>query len=283
MHSHPSLSIIGCGKLGKTLGRLWTANHILQLHSILNRSMESAQIASTFIGTGTAIDSYTTLQPSDIYLIATPDDLIEPACKQLAQTNLLSPNSIVFHCSGALPSSILQAAQEQGAAIASVHPIRSFAIPEQVVQDFAGTYCGVEGDQHALDTLKTLFDAIGAQWVPIDAHAKTLYHAAAVFTSNYLVTLLDVAQQTYIEAGIAPDVALKLMAPLMRETAENVFRLGPEAALTGPIARGDMTTAKKQFNALAAVHPNHAALYEQFMKLTVDLVARRDYKRKIVK
>jgi len=270
-----TISIIGCGKVGKTLGRLWASQHGLQIQDILNRTIDSAQSAANFIGTGRAITRYADLQLADIYLIAAPDDQIAQCCVQLAQSGRLSATNTVFHCSGALPASALQAATQQGAAVASIHPIRSFASPEQVAQTFAGTYCGVEGDQRALDSLKEIFDAIGAQWVPINAEVKILYHAAAVFTSNYLVTLLDVAQQMYVASGIAPEVALKLMAPLMRETADNVFKLGTEAALTGPIARGDVTTAEKQLRAMAASHPEHAALYEQFMKLTVGLAARR--------
>ncbi|MGZ3237847.1 MAG: Rossmann-like and DUF2520 domain-containing protein [Burkholderiaceae bacterium] len=271
-----SISIIGCGKVGKTLGRLWMLNGVLQIQDILNRSVDSATRANAFIGAGRAIATYADLQSADIYLIAAPDDQIERCCEELAHTGKLSANSIVFHCSGALLSSVLQSARQQGAAIASIHPIRSFASPEKVVQNFAGTFCGVEGDQCAIDVLQQTFTAIGAQLVPIKTDAKILYHAAAVFSSNYLVTLLDVAQKAYIAAGIAPDVALKLIEPLMRETADNVFRLGTEAALTGPIARGDMATAEKQLRAVAEWNPAYAELYEQFMKLTIDLAARRD-------
>lgn len=271
-----SISIIGCGKVGKTLSRLWTLNGTLQIQDILNRSVDSATHASAFVGAGRSIASYAELKPADIFLIAAPDDQIEHCCEELAQSGKLSADNIVFHCSGALPSSVLQAARQQGAPIASIHPIRSFASPEKVVQNFAGTFCGVEGDQRAIEVVQQAFTAIGAQLVPIKADAKILYHAAAVFSSNYLVTLLDVAQQAYIQAGIAPDVALKLIEPLMRETADNVFRLGPETALTGPIARGDMATAEKQLRSVTEWNPAYAALYEQFMKLTVDLAARRD-------
>ncbi|MGZ3254340.1 MAG: Rossmann-like and DUF2520 domain-containing protein, partial [Burkholderiaceae bacterium] len=217
-----SISIIGCGKLGKTLGRLWTLHHALQLQDVMNRTLDSAQRAVEFIGAGRVIDSYAELQQADIYLIAAPDDQIVACCEQLAHTGIFSATNIVFHCSGTLPSSALAAAIQQGAAVASIHPIRSFASPEKVVKNFAETFCGVEGDQRALDVLQPAFTAIGAQLVPIKADAKILYHAAAVFSSNYLVTLLDVAQQAYMVAGIAPDVALKLMAPLMQETADNV-------------------------------------------------------------
>ncbi|QAU34648.1 Rossmann-like and DUF2520 domain-containing protein [Janthinobacterium sp. 17J80-10] len=270
-----TLNIIGAGKLGQALGRLWFDSATFRLHDVLNRSLASAQRAAEFIGAGKAIDNRSELRPADVYLIATPDDRIAASCDALAQSGLLHSGSIVFHCSGALPSSVLQAAAGRGAAVASIHPIRSFAAPAEVVKSFAGTWCGMEGDARALALLAPAFTAIGAHTVPIRADAKIHYHAGAVFASNYLVTLLDVARQSYMRAGIAPDVALLMIAPLVRETVDNVFRLGPEGALTGPIARGDIATAERQRQAVTAADPAHGEIYALFMQLTRELAARR--------
>ena len=270
-----TLTIIGAGKVGQTLARLWASNQIFQIQDVLNRSLESAQRAVTFIGNGTAVASYAELRPADVYLIAVPDDQIAACCDELVRSSNLSLQSIVFHCSGALRSAQLQAAALPGASVASVHPIRSFAVPEQVAQEFSGTYCGVEGDARAVDILSEAFSAIGARMVTINADAKILYHAAAVFACNYLTTLLDVAQQTYVRAGIPADAALELMAPLVRETIDNVFRIGPAAALTGPIARGDFATTERQQSAIADWNQDYGALYRQLARLTADLAARR--------
>jgi predicted short-subunit dehydrogenase-like oxidoreductase (DUF2520 family) len=270
-----TLSIIGSGKVGRTLGRLWADRKCVALLDILNRSRQSAQAACEFIGAGCAIEAYDDLRSADIYLIATPDDQIEEACGALAATGRLTAASIVFHCSGAKSASVLHSAATCGAAVASVHPIRSFASPEQSVADFAGTYCGAEGDPRALATLAEMFSAIGGIMVGIDSEHKILYHAAAVFASNYLVTLLDTAQRAYVAAGVAPDMALKLMEPLVRASVDNVFRLGPAAALTGPIARGDLATVRMQQDAVSDWQATGGDLYRDFAKLTVDLAARR--------
>jgi predicted short-subunit dehydrogenase-like oxidoreductase (DUF2520 family) len=270
-----TLAIIGGGNLGKTLGRLWASTQTLELQDVLTRSLESAQRASAFIGAGNPIADFADLRPADIYLIATPDDQIANSGDALARSGCLSADSVVFHCSGALRSAELQSAIRAGASVASIHPIRSFAAPERVVRDFAGTWCGVEGDQRALDILGDAFAAIGAQLVPIDADSKILYHAAAVFAANYLSTLLDVAQATYVKAGIPDDVALKLMAPLVRESLDNIFRLGTANALSGPIARGDMATVEKQQQAVFAWNGEYGELYRQLAKLTVELAARK--------
>ncbi len=262
--------------MGRTLGRLWVNTRQFTLLDVLNRSLHSSpQEATAFIGAGRAIAGYAELRRADIYLIGSPDDHIASCCAALAAGGQLSSANVVFHCSGALGASALRAAAQHGAAVASIHPIRSFARPEQLVQEFAGTWCGTEGDRRAIDVLARRFAAIGANLVEIDGEKKILYHAAAVFASNYLVTLLDVAQQAYIEAGVAPEIALKLMQLLVRETTDNVFLLGPPAALTGPAARGDMATVERQLNAVAGWKQAYGKLYGDLAASTMELAARR--------
>jgi predicted short-subunit dehydrogenase-like oxidoreductase (DUF2520 family) len=273
-----SLSIIGAGKVGTTLAKLWAAQKIFSIWDVLNRSAASGQAAVKFVGAGRAVAGYGDLLPADIYLIAAPDDKITSCCEELVKAGRIAFGSVVFHCSGALPSSALQAATQAGAVVAAIHPIRSFADPAQVAQSFAGTWCGVEGDQRALDILAPAFTAIGAQTVTIDPAVKTLYHAAAVFACNFLPALLDTAQQAYSKSGVPADVALELMQPLVRETIDNIFRLGPAAALTGPAARGDIATVKRQQQAVAAWNAQYGELYKQLTALTIELAARRSSK-----
>lgn len=274
-----TLNIIGCGNVGRVLGRLWATAGTFSIQHVLNRSLDSGQRAVSFMRAGEAVGGYDRLGAADLFMISTPDNQIAAACEALAHTGLLSVGSVVFHCSGALRAAELAKASECGAAVASIHPIRSFAAPEHAITVFAGTFCGVEGDAEALNILTDAFAAIGAQPVAIDPEFKSVYHAAAVFASNYLVTVLDVALQAYMKAGIPNDVALKLMEPLVRGTVDNVFRLGPTDALTGPIARGDIATAVKQYRAVNAWNERHGMLYKQLGKLTADIAARRTIRK----
>ncbi len=271
----PALCIIGGGKVGRTLARLWVDADVVELLDVQNRTIDNAQDACRFIGTGRAIDNWSDLRAAAVYLIATPDDAIEQACADLAASGKLSADTIVFHCSGAKNVQVLQSAKECGAAVASIHPIRSFASPELLIGSFAGTYCGAEGETRALDILTALFTGIGGKVVTINSEHKVLYHAAAVFASNYLVTLLDLAQRAYVEAGVEPASALQLMEPLVRASVDNVFKLGPLSALTGPIARGDMATVRRQQEAVDEWQTRYGDLYREFAKLTMELAARR--------
>ncbi|NVM76773.1 putative short-subunit dehydrogenase-like oxidoreductase (DUF2520 family) [Duganella sp. SG902] len=268
-----SVNLIGAGHVGRVLGRLLAAQgfHIQQ---VLTRSADSAREAVAFIGAGGVATAYGQLQPAAVHVLAVGDDQIAPACAALARAVPLA-GSVVFHCSGALASDRLQAARDAGALVASVHPIRSFADPDVVAAQFAGTFCGIEGDEGALAVLTPALHAIGAQPVPIKAEAKTVYHAAAVFASNYLVTVLDAALRAYQAAGIPEPVARQLAQPLAAESMANVFRLGAAAALSGPIARGDMATVARQQQAVSAWDEETGALYRSLVAPTTELARRK--------
>jgi predicted short-subunit dehydrogenase-like oxidoreductase (DUF2520 family) len=155
-----------------------------------------------------------------------------------------------------------------------VHPVRSFADPARVAQEFAGTFCGIEGDPAALIRLEPALASIGARALPISSNAKTVYHAASVFASNYLVTLMDAALRAYAAAGVPEALARELAAPLATETLANVLRLGPEQALTGPIARGDAATVARQQAALDAWDAPTGATYRALADATWALARR---------
>ncbi|MBV7539196.1 DUF2520 domain-containing protein [Duganella sp. sic0402] len=269
-----TLNLIGAGHVGRVLGRLFAQRSVFNIQQVLTRSPASAQQAVDFIGAGSAVAAYEQLQAAAVHVLAVGDDQIGPACEALARAVPLQ-GSIVFHCSGALASDRLQAARDAGALVASVHPIRSFADPAVVAAQFSGTFCGIEGDPGALAVLTPALQAIGAQPVPINAEAKTVYHAAAVFASNYLVTVLDAALRAYQAAGIPEPVARQLAQPLASESMNNVFRLGAAAALSGPIARGDLATVARQQQAVTQWDEGTGALYQALVAPTTDLAARK--------
>ena len=270
----PSLNIIGAGKVGRVLGRLFAASGAFGVQDVLTRSSSSAGEAVAFMDAGTAVADMGGMRAADCWMLAVSDDQIGAACAQLAALQPLD-GCVVFHCSGAKSSLDLQAAGDAGALTASVHPVRSFADPAYVAAHFDATFCGIEGDPRALAVLGAALTAIGAQAVPIDAAAKTVYHAASVFASNYLVTVMDTALRAYQAAGIDEGIARQLAAPLASESLANVLRLGGPAALTGPIARGDLDTVARQQQAVTAWDPAAGELYAALAGATTRLAHRK--------
>lgn len=271
------LNFIGCGQLGKTLGSLWQNSGTLVIGSILTRSFASATLAADVIGGGTSIENIQDMQPGDIYLIACADDDIETCSQQLAGSDLLRPGDIVFHCSGAQTSELLHACKKTGASIASIHPIKSFADLDLAIKSFSGTYCGVEGDDAALSTLTPIFHEIGANLLPIHAKHKTLYHAASVIASNYLVALQEMSINTFEKAGINRSDAMAVLQPIVIGTVDNIFQLGTTEALTGPISRGDSQVVATQLRAMQEWDEDLAQTYRLLGKLVLPLAAKQGH------
>lgn len=242
----PVLSCIGAGRLGSTLCKLLAQQ--VTIGQILNSTAQSSLQAAEFIGTGDPVDSLDQLKAADIWLIATPDEAIATASKSLQATAILRPADLVFHCSGVLDSTILIGSS---IACASLHPLHSFAQPQRSVDSFQGTPCAMEGDGAALTKLGALFSAIGARPFEINRDQKVLYHAAAVMSCNYLVTLLDIGDNILQAAGLEqPESTDSPLRPLIEKTLQNYYASSAQRALTGPIARGDHDTVAAHLNAL---------------------------------
>ena len=268
------LNIIGAGHVGQVLGHLLSKLAGWEVQNVCNRTLHSSEQAVAFIGSGRPVANWHDLHHADITLLSVADDQIIPCCDLLAR-RYLDPDCLIFHCSGALPSHVMASARACGSMLASVHPIRSFADPAEVLTHFNGTFCGVEGDAAALAYLEPALHAIGARCVVIDPNAKTLYHAAAVFACNYLNTLVDIALQTYVASGISEAQAKELAQPLIQQTLNNIFRLGPAQSLSGPVARGDWATVERQHQAVTAWNPAFGQIYRLFAEQTTQLAARK--------
>ena len=265
------LSIIGCGNMGKTLGRLWAQERVFSIGDILNSSSASAVAAASFIGAGHAVEAFAEMKPADLFVISTPDDQIAESCDALAASGLLRAGDTVFHCSGAIASSVLSSAKEAGAMVGSVHPIASISDPAVSVETFSGTFCGMEGDDQALEVLRPAFESIGAKPFVIEPQFKAIYHAAAVMVCNYLTALVEVGAQAYVKSGLDRETAMRVMQPIVRGTVENIFASGTVPALTGPIARGDYATVSKQLEALSDWNPQFGRLYRDLGAVALGL------------
>jgi predicted short-subunit dehydrogenase-like oxidoreductase (DUF2520 family) len=263
-----TLNVIGAGRVGQTLARLFAQAETFTVQDVLSGSRASAARATAFIGAGRAAEGVADLRAANVWMLTPPDDRIG-ACA-LAVSALIRHGDVAFHASGALASEVLAPLRARGAAIASVHPLKTFADPARAVDTFAGTPCAAEGDAVALAVLQPAFGRIGATVFPFDAARKTEYHAASVLASNDLVALMEAALRCYAQAGFTRADALRLMEPLVRETVDNVFRLGPAAALTGPVARGDAAVVARQRAALAS-HPELAAVYRDLGRIALEL------------
>ena len=267
-----TINIIGAGKLGKTLGYLFQHKNCFKLQCILNKTELSAKIAYNFIGAGEVVSGFKCLKKADVYLLSVPDDQITSVCQQLVAEHNIPKDSIVFHCSGALPSTQLMLAKQAGAYVASIHPVFSFSMPEKAIIDLTGSVCTLEGDLDACQFLSAIFIKIGMKPVEIQAINKLVYHASLVMAGNYSVVLMAAAMQGLEQAGISNEEAKQMLHPMVMHAMTQAFAVGPLAALTGPLVRGDYQLVAQELQALAERDQSLALLYRELGQYALKLL-----------
>ena len=246
----PLINIIGAGQVGKTIARLIVIHQAGTIQGVCNTTSKSANNAIQFIGEGKPFAAIKSLPSSDITIITTPDDLIEPCCQQLSHSKNLKRDSIVFHCSGSLSSEILYSVAKQ-TFTASIHPMRSFAVPEIALAQYNGTYCAIEGHNQATHLLQDMFIVIGSITFFINGKNKAIYHAAGVFASNYLITIANAAMRCFEASGVENNLAFRILIDLMKGALNNLeSTLSFQKSLTGPLKRGDVNTILKHFSSI---------------------------------
>jgi predicted short-subunit dehydrogenase-like oxidoreductase (DUF2520 family) len=205
-------------------------------------------------------------QRSDALLLCVPDSEI-----QAAAGATVGAAPLVGHTSGATPLTALAAAGVPGF---GVHPLQSFA-GEDPPARFHGAGCAIAGSTpEALAAARGIAEAVGMRPFVIEDAARPAYHAAASVAANFLVTLQAAAEEVAAGAGLAPSDARALLAPLVATTVENWASLGPQAALTGPVARGDDETVERQRAAVLDVAPHLITLFDELVERTRSLAGQ---------
>ena len=276
-----TLHIVGCGRVGQSLARLWADAGTFSIGRVVNRSVASARRAVDFIGQGSAVESLGAVAAGDWLMLAVPDSRLEATvetiagtiagtiAESIARTNGHARPGLVFHVSGAEPAEILRPI---GSPAASVHPVCPFSDPARAIETFPGSYALGEGDDEALDRLLPAFAGIGAETMRFSPIDKRRYHAATVAASNFLNVLDDLALSLAESAGLAPDQALRVIVALQRAGLANIERAGPVLSLTGPMERGDRAVCQRLADTPGVAESD---LFMALARAAVDLAERK--------
>ena len=208
----------------------------------------------------------------EVLFLAVPDDRIHPVAQQLWATKGIGPAQTVLHCSGVLGQEALSALVPTRAALGSLHPLQTISDPEVAPERFKGAWAAVEGSPAAMDTAENIARALGMKPFRITAKQKILYHAGAVFASNYLVVVEAIAQRLLRHAGLSDEEAWAALSPLVRGTITNLLAGDPRSALTGPVVRGDTDTILRHLGALTI---DDARLYQMLGRAALELARKR--------
>ncbi len=244
--SQPRVTIIGAGRMGQGLGlALKRRGYKVALVSRTPRDVTPPLM----LHQGSRAEA---TAGAELVLIATPDDAIGSVAAELASEGAIARDQVVLHLSGLLDRKALLPLEETGAGCGSFHPLQSVAEAGTAAERLKGAYVGIEGDDRALVAAERLANTLRMIPVRIPAAAKPAYHAGAAFVANYTVALVGVAERLARAAGVPPEIAARIYLPLLGGAVANLNAMGPAAALTGAVRRGDEQTIRAHLDALSA-------------------------------
>jgi predicted short-subunit dehydrogenase-like oxidoreductase (DUF2520 family) len=254
----PTIAIVGAGKLGSTLAlALRKAGYGISeiVHRDRSESRRNARVLARELRARAATATDAKLD-ADIVWLCVSDAAITSTARELALRTAWK-GKIALHSSGALPSDELRSLARRGAVIGSLHPMMTFVRGSS--PDLRGLSFAVEGDPHAVRVARRIARDLGGRVFDIRSEAKALYHASGSFASPLTVTTLMLAEQAAGAAGLKPKQARSVLAPIIQRTIENYLKNGPQAAFSGPIARGDIVTVQRHLQELRKLPAARAA------------------------
>lgn len=278
-----TVGIVSAGRVGSALGvALERAGHVVfgaaaisdaSVHRVRTRLPETQILTVEQIA-----------QRSELLLLAVPDAELAGLVRGLAAARVVRPGTIVAHTSGANGVGVLAPLAEQGVLPLAVHPAMTFTGHDEDIDRLANSCFGVTAaDEVGFAIGQALVIEMGGEPVRVAEEHRTLYHAALAHGSNHLVTLIVDAVAALRESLSGPGllgqqvvdeqpggVAERLLAPLVSAALDNALRRGP-AALTGPVARGDVDAVAAHLAALEKVDDRLAAAYRAMSLRTAEL------------
>lgn len=250
------IGVLGLGRLGACLTRALVAAGVTQI-AIATRERAVADQLGASLGTHVqVVDAADVARVAELLFIAVPDGQVP----QVAAGLPLSAAHSVVHLSGVLGLDCLAAAAQQGAQIGALHPLQAFPRNAEAAL-FRGIHAGIEASEPGLFAeLEQIARGLGATPFSLAGVDRAAYHAAAVFASNYAVALHAAAAQVWQLAGLPLATARSALAPLTLGAAQAIDARELPEALTGPIARGDVSSVASHLQALQG-DPDRVRLY----------------------
>jgi predicted short-subunit dehydrogenase-like oxidoreductase (DUF2520 family) len=260
------VGVVGAGRVGSALGAaLQRAGHSVvaatavsaQTRARVERLLPAAQI----------LPADEVVAAAELVLLAVPDDALRPLVAGLAETGAWVAGQLVAHTSGAHGIDVLDPAAARGVVALALHPAMTFTGRPEDVDRLVGASFGVTAPEELRPVAESLVVEMGGEPVWVPESARPLYHAALTVGANHLVTLVNDALSLLAGAGVGEPA--RLLAPLLSAALDNTLRLG-DAALTGPVSRGDTATLTAHLRTLRAAAPEVVDSYLALARRTAE-------------
>lgn len=265
------VGIVGTGPVARALGAcLADAGH--DVAALAGRDPQRTAAAAAHIGStvqAVSVDEIAHLV--DRVILAVRDDAIGDMARSLAPVL----TGIALHTSGASGLAPCEPLRAAGVACGVLHPLQSVVPVARGENPFEGAAFGVVGDAPAVEWAAVVVASVNGHVLALEEESLASYHAGAVMASNALVAVIDGAVTLLAQAGLDREAARRAIGPLSRASVENVLRLGPEAALTGPVVRGDVSTVAAHLQAVGRAPQTVSDLYRASARHLLSLARRR--------
>ncbi len=260
------VGVVGVGRVGSALGAaLARAGH--EVVAVSGVSAQSRQRAAQALPTAELLPPDETVAAAEFVLLAVPDDVLRPLVAGLADTGAWRPGQLVAHTSGAQGIGVLDPAAARGVLALALHPVMTFTGRPEDVDRLDGATFGVTSADELRPVAESLVVEMGGEPVWVPESARALYHAALSIGSNHLVTLVN--DTLALLDGVGVEEPARLVAPLLSASLDNVLRLR-DAALTGPVSRGDVATISAHVRTLTARAPDVLPSYVALARRTAE-------------
>jgi predicted short-subunit dehydrogenase-like oxidoreductase (DUF2520 family) len=257
-----TVGLIGTGRVGSVLAAaLAAAGH--RIVAATGGSPDSLDRADRLLPGVPLLPADEVAARAELVLVAVPDDVLGPLVAGLAELGAWRPGQLVVHTSGAHGAAVLAPAARAGARTVAMHPAMTFTGDAADLDRLAGTSFGVT-TAHP-DAARALIAELRGEPVEVAEADRPLYHAALVVGANYLVTLVNEAVDLLTRAGV-PEPG-RVLSPLLHAALDNALRSG-DAALTGPVSRGDAGTVAGHLEVLGERVPDAVPGYAAMARLT---------------
>jgi len=244
-----TISIVGAGRVGKTLGKRLRERG-WRIGAVVTRSLATARAAVRSIGAGKPFGRLSRdLFAADVILFGTPDDELPAIARALAQIGgARCKGKVILHTSATLDQSALAPLARRGASTGSLHPMQAFG--GKIIPNLRGVIFAMEGDAKARRVAQSMAKSLGGIPIAIATRDKPVYHAAAVMAGGSAYPVIEAGLQLLMGIGFTRARATQTLLPLTRQILDNIGRIGPRAAWTGPLSRGDYAIVAKHARAL---------------------------------
>lgn len=261
-----TVGVVGAGRVGPALAAsLQLAGH--RPVAVSGVSDASRRRAAALLPDVPVVEPAEVLARAELVLLTVPDDVLPTLVEGLVETGAVRPGQLLVHTSGRYGTRVLEPALRAGALPLALHPAMTFTGTAVDVQRLAGCSFGVTSPEELRLAAEALVIEMGGEPEWIAEESRPLYHAALALGANHLVTLVAQSMELLTKAGVAaPD---RMLGPLLGAALDNALRSG-DAALTGPVARGDAGTVAAHVGELRAHAPQAVAGYLAMARATAD-------------